>query len=956
MSRTFCAFICAFMVSVALKHVTSTISDGYDDEFADEDYDEDFSNLTSTTPNGTLFFIQELHNTTKDSGIKNLKLTCEVRNNDINNTNKINFMWRKNEAQVETDYRTRVNTTRKDNTAKSVLRIKDPNTLDAGFYECIVSHGPHKIKSSSYITFTPDASFGVSDLGTFKLDHTIVNEGNNGDITTFVPNLPTKLEDVEHSTASKTNTFSPPIEFDVPNQRVTENKPIYNGSEPFCQQYRGRVCHDYLSNKYVYVEPPYTQDELEENIHKVFMVTRQSNDITSSCAKFVYSIMCFSAFPICENPREINQYQSKHMAELKAITEKQRTKFKTYRSKLNNHLRRICREDCVLLENDLCSKEYAIAKRHPILKIIMELEDCHELPVETDKSSIQCLSLGVGDLNINKEDKCFWDTGSTYRGTKDTSINNNKCLRWAHQFHIPTSKHPELTGHNYCRNPGEMEDEPFCYVEQDRREPCGINKCVYVFGVYMMFIILGIGLFIGAVVSYCYCRRKNRNTRNLQNVAKNIYGNPGPSSPIEMNTLLPQNMPPSRNHGSGKNGLQTVPQYTYKEVRFLEELGEGAFGKVYKGELKTKNSKTFVAVKSLKENASAKTQADFQREIELISELKHSNIICLLGVVMKQEPMCMLFEFMSEGDLHEYLIANSPPEGRSLTHDQFLHIAIQIAQGMEYLSENHYVHRDLAARNCLVSKDMIVKISDFGLSRDMYSCDYYRVQSKSLLPVRWMPPESILYGKFTTESDVWSYGVVLWEIYSYGVQPYYGYNNQEVINLIRSRKLLPCPDACPSYCYALMVECWAEQAIRRPNFSEIAHRLKIWKQSEVGNGAYFRTPSNNPTPAKHVHGSKSSHTSDSQTLCPMNENQMANFTLERERERNKPSSSKLHDSMNSLTSRSSSMGNTTQSTTVSLEHKRDKRPKRNVDSIERLNPKNTIVNSYGDNFETKITQ
>lgn len=107
----------------------------------------------------------------------------------------------------------------------------------------------------------------------------------------------------------------------------------------------------------------------------------------------------------------------------------------------------------------------------------------------------------------------------------------------------------------------------------------------------------------------------------------------------------------------------------------------------------------------------------------------------------------------------------------------------------------------------------------------------FSVQSKSLLPVRWMPPESILYGKFTTESDVWSYGVVLWEIYSYGLQPYYGYNNQEVINMIRSRRLLPCPENCPSHVYSLMVECWAELAVRRPSFGEICHRLRIWKHN-----------------------------------------------------------------------------------------------------------------------------
>jgi receptor tyrosine kinase-like orphan receptor 1 len=109
---------------------------------------------------------------------------------------------------------------------------------------------------------------------------------------------------------------------------------------------------------------------------------------------------------------------------------------------------------------------------------------------------------------------------------------------------------------------------------------------------------------------------------------------------------------------------------------------------------------------------------------------------------------------------------------------------------MEFLSGHHYVHRDLAARNCLVGENLTVKISDFGLSRDIYAVDYYRVQSKSLLPVRWMPPESILYGKFTSESDVWSFGVVLWEIYSFGLQPYYGYSNQEVIEMVRCDKVL----------------------------------------------------------------------------------------------------------------------------------------------------------------------
>lgn len=148
---------------------------------------------------------------------------------------------------------------------------------------------------------------------------------------------------------------------------------------------------------------------------------------------------------------------------------------------------------------------------------------------------------------------------------------------------------------------------------------------------------------------------------------------------------------------------------------------------------------------------------------------------------------------------------------------------------MEYLASHHFVHRDLAARNVLVGEGLTVKISDFGLSRDIYSSDYYRVQSKSLLPVRWMPPESIMYGKFTTDSDVWSFGVVLWEVFSFGLQPYFGYSNQEVIEMIRSRQLLPQPEDCPGRIYGLMVECWNEIPSRRPPFRESHARLRAWK-------------------------------------------------------------------------------------------------------------------------------
>lgn len=283
--------------------------------------------------------------------------------------------------------------------------------------------------------------------------------------------------------------------------------------------------------------------------------------------------------------------------------------------------------------------------------------------------------------------------------------------------------------------------------------------------------------------------------------------------------------------------------------RFGEEIGRGLFGSVYRGELITlysDKSYTPVAIKTLQSGAANKLQNDFRREANLMSELSHPNILCLLGVSMSSPPWCMIFELMPLGDLHEFLLYHSPncetslyagelsekDMGTPLTYAEKLHAATQVAAGMEYLSSRHFVHRDIAARNILVGENLLCKISDFGLSRELYSSDYYRVQSNSLLPVRWMPPEAILYGKFTVESDVWAYGVLLWEIWSYGLQPYYGYTNSEVIDLVRARQVLPCPEDCPTRIYALMVECWHELSQHRPNFKDIHMRMRSL-QSEV---------------------------------------------------------------------------------------------------------------------------
>ena len=194
-------------------------------------------------------------------------------------------------------------------------------------------------------------------------------------------------------------------------------------------------------------------------------------------------------------------------------------------------------------------------------------------------------------------------------------------------------------------------------------------------------------------------------------------------SEMEMNALIPKQLPQTK-----QSSRPRAREFAITSVRFNQELGEGAFGKVYRGELGgiIGGCSTLVAIKTLRSGATTKIKQDFQREIEMCTELRHPNIVCLLGVQLKEDPLCMIFEYLSQGDLHEFLVTHSPKmdvsdddlsiQDRCLDPNDMSFIAIQIAAGMEYLAGRNYVHRDLAARNCLVGENLTIKISDFGLA------------------------------------------------------------------------------------------------------------------------------------------------------------------------------------------------------------------------------------------------
>ncbi|XP_062255887.1 epithelial discoidin domain-containing receptor 1 isoform X4 [Platichthys flesus] len=304
-----------------------------------------------------------------------------------------------------------------------------------------------------------------------------------------------------------------------------------------------------------------------------------------------------------------------------------------------------------------------------------------------------------------------------------------------------------------------------------------------------------------------------------------------------------------------------LPELPRQCLIFKEKLGEGQFGEVHLCEIENpqdlpnlefpfnvrKGRPLLVAVKILRPDASKNARNDFLKEVKILSRLKDPNIIRLLGVCVSSDPLCMVTEYMECGDLNQYLshralLDKTGPSHNSptISYPALISMASQIASGMKFLASLNFVHRDLATRNCLVGGEKGesgeerggergIKIADFGMSRNLYAGDYYRIQGRAVLPIRWMAWECILMGKFTTASDVWAFGVTLWEMLSVcQEQPYSNLTDEQVIDNAgeffrdQGRQVyLSRPAVCPQGLYELMLSCWNRDCKLRPSFADI---------------------------------------------------------------------------------------------------------------------------------------
>ncbi|XP_033636473.1 muscle, skeletal receptor tyrosine protein kinase-like [Asterias rubens] len=634
-----------------------------------------------------------------------------------------------------------------------------------------------------------------------------------------------------------------------------------NNIPNYCATYNGNQCGNYLKGRQVFIDAdlynPINKQEplLHDILSQIDSIVREG-----SCRNAFRSLMCHNMLPDCDVTKPAHPLPKP-----------------------------ICREDCAVVRSELCHQDWVDlnqSRNQFFLKRFSQAlgqSQCRDLPSK-ERSPGSC---SEANLIVMPKDQittdCYENQGQFYQGNTSVTKTGLECLPWTHSYpqsrNMYLSVFPELANSsNSCRNPGGMRQEPGCFPEgpYPQWQPCGVPNCADVTSTTLLpekpttslpksetsvttgrryihltyptdynhigdpilkepsnskeiFIICGVSLAVvcfGIIVVVCavYRRQYNRYSR---------YKYPGDFDISK----LPENPMYGKDFNRSFNPHLRHLEYPRNSIIYIVDIGEGAFGRVFKAiapRLLRDEASTTVAVKMLKTNADRDVQEYFNREAEIISRFDHANVIKLFGVCFVGKPLCLLLEYMGKGDLQEFLHYHSDKSGAAgLPGRTQLNLAFQVACGMVYLTEKRFVHRDIATRNCLVGNNNEVKISDFGLARYLGSSDQFLGHKDETIPIRWTAPEALWHYKFTTHSDVWSFGVLLWEIYSFAKQPYESMTHEEVFLKTYQGQRLECPENTPRCVYELIQMCCSLDLNARPSFYMVRDTLEAMQDGEL---------------------------------------------------------------------------------------------------------------------------
>ncbi|XP_019634545.1 PREDICTED: inactive tyrosine-protein kinase transmembrane receptor ROR1-like [Branchiostoma belcheri] len=575
-----------------------------------------------------LQLVEPMHNVTIGMGERAV-LRCKVEG-----VPAPNFRWYKNDAPL-TSERRRIQI--RNYSWGSRLRIKKVDTHDTGYYRCVATNGQDRVSTQAILYVRYMAA--SNPPGALRLVRPMNNEtvqvGNRANLNCKVAGMPTpvfrwyrndaplsaeknlridirnyewgsrlRIRHVETQDTGYYRCVASNEHQSIATTGILYVKYMDDSHTPatssgemggYCQQYRGAACRKFIGNATIYMDTLRAQGIIENQLTAAFTVIGTSSDLTKRCADYAIPSLCHYAFKYCDEHFPYPQP------------------------------RQLCRDECEILENDICKTEYILAKTHHLIGEWI-LPDCSELPLIGTPESANCIRIGIPTMShINRSHTCYEGKGGGYRGTVAMTKSGIPCQAWntetPHVHFLRASQYPELAGgHNYCRNPGNEMDTPFCFTtdESTRAEGCDIPKCEMPEGgsdqIMSLIIILVPSISVPLIIAliffiYCTCRRHGDARGNGNRAA--VKGSASETIPLQ--NLFAKHVP-------------RCPQFPIAAVRFLTELGEGAFGKVYKGELVVTGSgedakKILVAIKTLKENATLKTQHDFHREVDMLADL-----------------------------------------------------------------------------------------------------------------------------------------------------------------------------------------------------------------------------------------------------------------------------------------------------------------------------------------------